>query len=96
MKSITKPPSAELRPNQKDSDSLPSYDILDPIINAYINLSLSKDQILSDIHSDEACVDMVIKRIHFNEYKRKQAPTLLRVSTSSFVMGRRFPIAASY
>tara|TARA_B100000427_G_scaffold152060_1_gene126707 strand:- start:1858 stop:3477 length:1620 start_codon:yes stop_codon:yes gene_type:complete len=96
VKSITKPPSAELRPNQKDSDSLPSYDILDPIINAYINLSLSKDQILSDIHSDEACVDMVIKRIHFNEYKRKQAPTLLRVSTSSFVMGRRFPIAASY
>jgi NAD+ synthase (glutamine-hydrolysing) len=93
--SITKPPSAELRPDQKDQDSLPAYEMLDAILQAYVVENLSKDQIIQrGFHP--AVVNEVINKVTFSEYKRRQAAPGLKVSPRAFGMGRRFPIAQRF
>lgn len=93
--SITKPPSAELRPDQKDSDSLPEYDVLDPILEAYIEENLTPAQI-ADKGFDPELVNDVIRSVDRAEYKRRQAAPGLRVTTKAFGEGRRLPIAQRY
>jgi len=92
---ITKPPSAELRPDQKDSDSLPDYEILDPILYSYIELQQSEKEIAKQ-DFDMQLVRRIINLVNANEYKRYQAPPILRISSKAFGMGRKFPIAAKY
>jgi NAD+ synthase (glutamine-hydrolysing) len=93
--SLTKPPSAELRPNQKDQDSLPPYDILDKILDAYIVQNLSKEEIIKR-GFNAAVVNDVINKITFSEYKRRQAAPGLKVSPRAFGIGRRIPIAQRF
>jgi len=93
--SITKPPSAELRPNQKDSDSLPDYDILDQILYQYIELRKSPRELIAQ-GFDEATVNKTLKLVNTNEYKRHQCPPILRISPKAFGMGRRMPIVGKY
>ncbi|MCC5926733.1 MAG: NAD+ synthase [Bacteroidetes bacterium] len=88
---ITKPPSAELRPDQKDTDSLPDYHVLDGILKRYIEDQLSRDAII-DAGFDAQTVDHVIKLVDLNEYKRRQSPPGLRLSAKAFGIGRRLPI----
>ncbi len=92
---IVKEPSAELRPNQKDADSLPPYEILDAILYDYIELRKSPKEIIES-GKDEETVLNVLKMVNGNEWKRLQAPPILRVSTKSFGPGRRMPIVAKY
>ena len=92
---IIKPPSAELRPDQKDSDSLPDYEILDTILKEYIEHELSPAKIIAK-GFDEDLVKKVLKMVNINEYKRHQAPPILRVSEKAFGMGRRMPIVGKY
>ena len=92
---ITKPPSAELRPNQTDQDSLPPYDILDAILEAYVVQAKSLSEIVA-AGFDEATVKRVIRLIDFNEYKRRQAAPGLKVTSKAFGVGRRIPIAQKY
>ena len=92
---ITKPPSAELRPDQKDSDSLPDYDILDVILYQYIEERKGPKEIIA-MGYDEALVNRILKLVNTNEYKRYQTPPILRISTKAFGMGRRMPIVAKY
>ena len=92
---ITKPPSAELRPDQKDIDSLPDYFILDEILYQYIELRKGPMEIIG-MGFDEALVKRVLKLVNTNEYKRYQTPPILRVSSKAFGMGRRMPIVARY
>lgn len=92
---INKPPSAELRPDQKDSDSLPDYEILDAILFQYIENRKGPREIIA-LGFDEALVNRVLKLVNTNEYKRYQTPPILRVSTKAFGMGRRMPIVAKY
>ena len=92
---ITKPPSAELRPDQKDSDSLPDYDILDAILYEYIENQLSPDKIIEK-GFEEATVNRILRMVNINEYKRHQTPPILRISTKAFGMGRRMPIVGKY
>jgi NAD+ synthase (glutamine-hydrolysing) len=89
---ITRPPSAELRPNQKDSDSLPDYAIVDNVLQAYVEEHRSPAWIAEHFQYPLSLVDDLIKRIHKNEYKRRQCPPSLRVSEKAFSVGRRFPI----
>ncbi len=89
---LTKPPSAELRPNQTDQDSLPPYDVLDGILSAYIEQHLSESKIVKK-GFDAAVVKDVLRRIRGNEYKRRQAAPGLKVTGKAFGMGRRLPIA---
>jgi NAD+ synthetase len=91
-----KPPSAELRPDQKDTDSLPPYDVLDPILEDYIEDMHTAEQIARDRQIDLALVKRVIHMIDRNEYKRQQAAPGLKISAKAFGYGRRFPIAAKY
>ena len=91
--SITKAPSAELRPHQTDQDSLPSYEILDSILKAYIEELKSIDDIVH-LGFKKTVVQKVIKLIRHNEYKRRQAAPGLKVTSKAFGMGRRYPIAA--
>ncbi|MFP5265985.1 MAG: NAD+ synthase [Acidobacteriota bacterium] len=91
---LTKPPSAELRPGQKDTDSLPPYDLLDPILRAYIENYESAEEIARSQALDLEQVRRVIRLVELSEYKRQQAAPVLKVSRKSFGMGRRFPIAA--
>ena len=93
--SITKPPSAELRPNQCDQDSLPPYDTLDAILDLYVVNGKSTADIVA-AGFDEATVRRVIRLIDFSEYKRRQAAPGLKVTTKAFGMGRRMPIAQKY
>jgi NAD+ synthase (glutamine-hydrolysing) len=93
--SITKPPSAELRPDQKDQDSLPPYDVLDAILQLYLVEHLSKDEIVGRGFS-AAVVNDVINKVTFTEYKRRQAAPGLKVSPRAFGMGRRIPIAQRF
>jgi NAD+ synthetase len=93
--SLTKPPSAELRPNQKDQDSLPPYETLDQILDAYVVQNLSKEEIIR-LGFDAAVVNDVINKVTFSEYKRRQAAPGLRVSARAFGMGRRIPIAQKF
>ena len=89
---ITKPPSAELRPNQKDSDSLPPYDVLDPILDAYIEDDAGFDEIVELTGTDRATVERVIALVDRAEYKRRQAPPGPKVTTKAFGRDRRLPI----
>jgi NAD+ synthase (glutamine-hydrolysing) len=92
---IDKPPSAELRPDQKDQDTLPPYEILDRIIQLYLVEALAADEIVArGIPPETAC--WVIRAIDRNEYKRRQAAPALKVTSKAFGMGRRLPIAAKY
>ncbi len=92
---ITKPPSAELRPDQKDTDSLPEYDILDEILYQYIE-KRKGPKALVKMGFEKAIVDRILKLVNTSEYKRYQTPPMLRVSTKAFGMGRRMPIVAKY
>ena len=93
--SISKPPSAELRPDQKDSDSLPEYEILDKILFQYIEMKQSiKD--ITQLGFDEKLVKRIIKLVNSSEYKRHQAPPILRVSPKAFGMGRKMPIVGMW
>jgi NAD+ synthase (glutamine-hydrolysing) len=93
--SISKPPSAELRPNQKDQDSLPPYETLDSILDLYVVKNLSKEKIIQ--HGfDAAIVNDLINKINFSEYKRRQASPALKISPRAFGMGRRIPIAQRF
>jgi NAD+ synthase (glutamine-hydrolysing) len=92
---IIKPPSAELRPNQKDSDSLPEYDILDQVLFQYIENKNALEEIC-EFGYDESLVKRIINMVNKNEYKRKQAAPVLRISPKAFGMGRRMPIVANY
>jgi len=95
MNSIIKPPSAELRPGQKDSDSLPEYDILDAILFQYIELKKSSSAIIKQ-GFDETLVKKILRMVNLAEFKRNQAPPILRVSPKAFGMGRRLPIVGKY
>lgn len=92
---IDKAPSAELRPGQKDQDSLPEYPILDSILRLYIEGRKSPDEIIAQGH-DEATVLRVLRMVNTTEYKRHQTPPILRVSPKAFGQGRRMPIVAKY
>lgn len=92
---ITKLPSAELRFDQKDSDSLPNYDVLDPILFEYIEKKKSKAEII-EMGFDNIVVQKVISLVENSEYKRFQAPPVLRISSKAFGFGRRLPIVAVY
>jgi len=94
--SITKAPSAELRPNQTDQDTLPPYEILDAILKRYIEESKSAAEIVEETGYDAKLVREIVRKIDLNEYKRKQAPPSLRVTTKAFGIGRRVPIAQKY
>ncbi|MEK6764721.1 MAG: NAD+ synthase [Planctomycetota bacterium] len=92
---IEKPPSAELRPDQKDQDSLPPYDVLDGVLRAYVEESKDVDNIVA-LGYDELLVRDIIGKVDKNEYKRKQAAPGLKVTTKAFGTGRRMPIAQRY
>ena len=92
---LTKPPSAELRPNQKDSDSLPDYSILDKVLYEYIEERKGPNELIKE-GFDPALVRKVLKMVNTNEYKRFQTPPILRVSPKAFGMGRRMPIVGKY
>jgi NAD+ synthase (glutamine-hydrolysing) len=92
---IKKFPSAELKPDQLDSDSLPDYKILDSILYQYIELQKPAERIVIE-GSDKDTVLKVIRMIDFNEYKRYQAPPVLRISSKAFGAGRRMPLVARY
>jgi NAD+ synthase (glutamine-hydrolysing) len=92
---FAKAPSAELRPNQTDQDTLPPYDLLDQIIHLYVEENRSADQI-AGAGLDPALVRQVIGMIDRSEYKRKQAPPGLKVTSKAFGYGRRVPIAQRY
>lgn len=89
---IERPPSAELRSGQKDSDSLPDYAIVDQVLQAYVEEHRSPEWIAKEYRIPVSLVQDLVKRIHRNEYKRRQAPLALRVTEKAFSVGRRFPI----
>ena len=95
LNSITKPPSAELRPGQKDSDSLPPYDILDSILYQYIEKKMGPKEIVA-LGNDEALVKRILRMVNINEFKREQTAPVIRVSCKAFGMGRRVPIVGKY
>ena len=90
---MEKAPSAELRPEQLDTDSLPPYEVLDPILEAYVERYCSAEEIAEEQGVDVALVRSVLKLVEQSEYKRQQAAPVLKVTRKSFGMGRRFPIA---
>ena len=90
---LEKPPSAELRPDQKDTDSLPPYEVLDPILEAYVERYESPEQIAAAHGFALELVQQVVRLVERSEYKRQQAAPVLKVTSKSFGMGRRFPIA---
>ena len=92
---IVKPPSAELRPDQKDSDSLPDYDTLDEILKLYIEKKYSLEEIIA-AGFEKDIVQKTILMVNRNEYKRFQSPPILRVSVKAFGLGRRMPLVAKY
>jgi NAD+ synthase (glutamine-hydrolysing) len=95
VNTIVKPPSAELKPGQKDSDSLPDYEILDKILFDYIELAKSPAEIIASGY-DEATVHRTVLMVNRTEYKRFQAPPILRVSSKAFGFGRKMPLVAKY
>ena len=92
---IKKPPSAELRPDQKDEDSLPPYDILDGILERYVVQGNSVPEIIGDGY-DEETVQRIARLVDLNEYKRRQAAPGLKVTSKAFGVGRRIPVAQQY
>jgi len=95
LNTITKPPSAELRPNQKDSDSLPDYDILDEILFQYIEKRKGPQELI-EMGFEEKLVRRILRLVNINEFKRYQTAPVLRVSPKAFGMGRRMPIVGKY
>lgn len=93
---FTKPPSAELRPDQKDSDSLPEYDILDAILKSYVEDMLAPAEIARQLDLPLDLVNEIARKVDQNEYKRQQAAPGLKVTTKAFGIGRRFPIAQRF
>jgi len=93
--SIVKPPSAELHPGQKDTDSLPPYEVLDPLLYQYIECRQGPRELIA-MGFDEALVKRVLRMVNINEFKREQAAPVLRVSSKGFGMGRRMPIVGKY
>jgi NAD+ synthase (glutamine-hydrolysing) len=93
--SIEKPPSAELRPGQKDSDSLPLYEVLDPLLYQYIECRKGPNELIA-LGFEPDLVKRVLKMVNINEFKREQAAPVIRVSRKSFGMGRRMPIVGKY
>ncbi len=91
---IAKPPSAELRPDQKDSDSLPEYDVLDAVLQAYLEDHLSIKKILKKGLADANTIEKIIRTTNLNEFKRRQMAPGLKVTSKAFGSGRRMPIAA--
>ena len=94
--SITKPPSAELRPDQCDQDSLPPYELLDQIVERYVERDQSADQIIEETGFDSDMVLRFVQLIDRNEYKRKQAAPGLKITSRAFGVGRRMPMAQRY
>jgi NAD+ synthetase len=91
-----KPPSAELRPDQKDSDSLPPYDVLDAILRLYVEDMRSPVDIAEELGIALELVKDVARKVDRNEYKRQQAAPGLKVTSKAFGIGRRFPVAQKY
>jgi NAD+ synthetase len=94
--SVEKPPSAELRPNQKDQDSLPPYEVLDRILRAYIEDVKSPQEIASENNFDIGLVRSIAGKVDRNEYKRRQAPPGLKITSRAFGLGRPFPIVQKF
>src|SRR5690606_14727907 len=92
---INKPPSAELRPNQKDSDSLPDYQVLDKVLYQYIEKRQGPNEIIA-MGIDAALVNRILRLVNINEYKRNQFCPIIRVSSKAFGVGRRMPIVGKY
>ena len=92
---LDKPPSAELRPNQKDSDSLPEYDLLDRILKGYVEEDRSAQQLIDEGLPKEA-VNRVIRMVDRNEYKRRQSPPGVKITHKAFGRDRRLPITNRY
>lgn len=92
---LTKAPSAELRPDQKDSDSLPDYALLDKVLYQYIEKRQGPQEIIA-MGIDAALVNRVLKMVNTNEYKRNQFCPIIRVSSKAFGVGRRMPIVGKY
>jgi NAD+ synthetase len=90
---LEKPPSAELRPGQRDTDSLPPYEVLDPILEAYVERYEPPERIADAYGFQIGLVQHVVRLVERSEYKRQQAAPVLKVTPKSFGMGRRFPIA---
>lgn len=95
LSSIQKPPSAELRPGQKDSDSLPPYDVLDKVLYEYIECRKGPEE-LAEMGFDRALVSRILRLVNINEFKREQTAPVIRVSPKAFGMGRRMPIVGKY
>jgi len=92
---LTRPPSAELRPNQTDQDSLPPYDILDAIVERYVEQDRSVEDIVGDGFS-RPDVERVVRLIHINEYKRRQAPIGIRITPRGFGKDWRYPVTNKF
>jgi NAD+ synthase (glutamine-hydrolysing) len=92
---LQRPPTAELRPDQKDEDSLPPYSMLDPILQAYVEEDKSPDEIIAD-GFDAQTVKEVIRMVDRNEYKRRQAPPGVKITPKAFGRDRRLPITNRY
>jgi NAD+ synthase (glutamine-hydrolysing) len=92
---LWKEPSAELRPDQKDTDTLPPYEVLDPILKAYVEEDRSFDEIVN-LGCEEECAKKVIKMIDTSEYKRRQSPPGIKITPRAFGKDRRFPITNKY
>jgi NAD+ synthetase len=95
LRTISKPPTAELRPDQRDQDDLPPYDLLDQILQLYLEEGYGRQQIIARGY-DAAVVDDIVRRVRLNEYKRKQAPMGLKVTSKAFGFGRRLPNVQNY
>ena len=92
---ITKPPSAELRPDQKDEDSLPPYELLDPVLAAYVESDFTAPELVAMGH-DLELVQRVVHLVDTNEYKRRQMPPGVRITSKAFGKDRRMPITNRY
>jgi NAD+ synthetase len=95
LRTITKAPTAELKPGQRDQDDLPPYEILDAILQLYLEEGYGREEIIAKGFA-AAVVDDIVRRIRINEYKRKQAPLGLKVTSKAFGFGRRLPNVQNY
>lgn len=93
---LTKEPSAELRHNQKDSDTLPPYEVIDAVIEGYVEEHLQEDEIADRYGIEKDTVQTLVKMIHASEYKRRQSPPIIRVTKKAFGVGRRFPLVQNW
>jgi NAD+ synthase (glutamine-hydrolysing) len=95
-RSITRAPSAELRPNQKDADTLPPYAVLDPILRAYVEEDQAPEDIVAALGVSEDLVREIVRTVDRNEYKRRQAPPGVRITVRAFGKDRRLPITQRF